>query len=98
MSLGSALLVAVLSFGGFMGVATVVSNNSASLTPVSLAKDGESNSNKGGDSGENKDEDKESKSEKKEKEEAKKQSERQREATRRLMSHQTMVMMRMMIE
>lgn len=83
MSLGSALLVAVLSFGGFMGVATVVSNNSASLTPVSLAKDGESNSNKGGDSGENKDEDKESKSEKKEKEEAKKQSERQREATKK---------------
>jgi len=85
MSLGSALLVAVLSFGGFMGVATVVSNNSASLTPVSLAKDGEEDRNDEDkdSSDENKDSDKESKSEKKEKEEARKQSERQREATKK---------------
>lgn len=35
-----ALLVAVLSFGGFVSVATIVSHNTSNLTPVSLAKDG----------------------------------------------------------
>ena len=37
MGLLPALLVAVLSFGGFVGVATIVSQNNSNLTPVSLA-------------------------------------------------------------
>lgn len=49
-----ALLVAVLSFGGFMGMAAIVSQNNPSLVPVSLAKDGEDD---GGDDNEDEDKD-----------------------------------------
>lgn len=86
-----ALLVALLAFGGFVGVATVVSNNASQLTPVSLAKDGEDDGDDNDDKDEDKDEDKdddkdkdkESESDKKAKEEAKKKAEREREAAKK---------------
>lgn len=88
----SALLIALLSFGGFVGVATIVSNNYSGLTPVSFAKDGEDdneddNEDEDEDEEEDKDEDEEedkkSESEKKAKEEAKKKAEREREAAKK---------------
>lgn len=48
-----ALLVAVLSFGGFIGAATIFSGNTSGLIPVSFAKDGEDD----GDEDEDKDKD-----------------------------------------
>lgn len=83
-----ALLIALLSFGGFVGVATVVSDNYSGLTPVSLAKDGEDdNEDEDKDEEDDKDEDKEeekkSESEKKAKEAAKKKAEREREAAKK---------------
>lgn len=76
-----ALLTAVLSFGGFVGIASIVSNNSAQLTPVSLANDGGEDGGDNENEDENKDEndDKQSESEKKAKEVAKKKAERERE-------------------
>jgi hypothetical protein len=92
-----ALLVAVLSFGGFMAVATVVSHNTPGITPVSFANDGEDDGNDdhGDDGGddedenddENKDEDKnddkQSEADKKAEEAAKKKLEQQREAAKK---------------
>lgn len=82
-----ALLVAVLSFGGFVGVATLFSSNTSGLIPISFAKDGEDDGGDDGDKDEDKDEDKdddkESKSEKKAKEEAKKKAERDRETAKK---------------
>ncbi|MDO8565694.1 MAG: hypothetical protein Q7S04_00720 [Candidatus Moranbacteria bacterium] len=91
MGTGSALVIALLSFGAFVGAAVLVTKNQLNLTAVSLANDGEDG---GGDSGgdEDKDEDKDdsndssSKSEKekeKKSEEAKKQAEREREDTKK---------------
>ena len=54
------LLVAVLSFGGFMGVAAVVSQNGSNFIPVSLADEGED-----GDDDEDKDDDKDDDKDKK---------------------------------
>ncbi len=83
-----ALLVAVLSFGGFMGVAAVVSENANHLVAVTAAKDGEDDGDdkdedKDEDKDDDKDKDKESESDKKAKEEAKKKSEREREAAKK---------------
>ncbi len=86
-----ALLVAVLSFGGFMGVAAVVSENANHLVAVtSASKDGEDDDKDGGnddekdeDKDDDKDKDKESESDKKAKEEAKKKAEREREAAKK---------------
>ena len=86
MGLLPALLVAVLSFGGFVGVATVVSNNGVHLAPISLAKgdeDGGGGSNDDSNDDEDKDDDKKSESEKKAKEEAKKKTERDRETAKK---------------
>lgn len=76
-----ALLVAVLSFGGFVGAATIVSHNASSLTPVSLAKDGEDGGGGSGGGGSNSD--KQSESDKKAQESAKKAKERSQEATKK---------------
>lgn len=82
----------MLSFGGFIGVATIFSGNTSGLVPVSFAKDGEDDGDEDDDKDDdkdddedddNKDDDKESKSEKKAKEEAKKKAEREREAAKK---------------
>lgn len=82
-----ALLVAVLSFGGFIGAATIFSGSTSGLIPVSFAKDGEDDDDEDEDKDEDKDDDKDddkkSKSEKKAKEEAKKKAERDREAAKK---------------
>lgn len=85
-----ALLVALLAFGGFVGVATVVTNNASQLTPVSLASkddgedsDDDNDDKEDEDKDDDKDNDKESESDKKAKEEAKKKAEREREAAKK---------------
>lgn len=86
LSLLGALLVAVLSFGGFVGAATLVTDNSFKFVPVSSADDGEDdNEDEDEDKDEDKDddEDKQSESEKKAAEAAKKRAEQQREAAKK---------------
>lgn len=82
-----ALLIAVLSFGGFVGVATIVSDNYSGLTPVTFAKDGEDdNKDEEKDDEKDKEKDKEDDkkdSEKKAKEDAKKKADRDREAAKK---------------
>lgn len=79
-----ALLIAFFSFGGFVGVATIVSDNYSGLTPVSLAKGGEDNNDSEDKAKEEEKKKKEeAKSEKKSQEEAKKKTERDQEAAKK---------------
>ncbi|MDP2838102.1 MAG: hypothetical protein Q8O53_02395 [Candidatus Moranbacteria bacterium] len=79
-----ALLVALLSFGGFMGAAAIMTNNNLSLVPASLADDGEDDdSDDEEEEDEDEDDNKPSDSAKKAKEAAKKKLEREREATKK---------------
>jgi len=97
LSLLGALLVAVLSFGGFVGAATLVTDNSFKFVPVSSADDGgddedededEDKDDEDKDEDEDKDddkddEDKQSESEKRAAEAAKKKAEQEREAAKK---------------
>ncbi|MFZ2187900.1 MAG: hypothetical protein WAV46_04745 [Candidatus Moraniibacteriota bacterium] len=84
MGTASALFIAILSFGAFASMAAVVAKDHSLFTPLSLAKDGEEDSqsdDNNGDEDESKDEDQNDDGDKDEKsgETAKKQAERQRE-------------------
>lgn len=90
MGTGSALVIALLSFGVFAGVAALVTKNQLNLTAVSLANDGEDgggDSGGGDDGGDSQSSDSSSsgsnsESAKNAREAAKKQSERAREAAK----------------
>lgn len=84
MGTGVALVVAIMSFGAFAALASIITNNQSQITAVSLADDsndsGDSNDD-GDNKDDQKDEDKNDDSDKngKENESVKKQAERQRE-------------------
>lgn len=81
MGTATALAIAILSFGAFTGMASIVVKNQSLITPVTLAEDNED----GGDSEESqKSEDKDKKENKvKEKESTKKQYEKDREENKK---------------
>lgn len=94
MSLSAALLVAVLSFGGFMGIATFVTQNNLGFVSVSSADDSDEegddedededeDKDENKDEDEDKDDDEQSESEKKASEALKKKAEKEREAAKK---------------
>lgn len=83
MGTGTALVVAVLSFGVFAGVASIVTKNQSHITPVSLANDdGEDNGGSSSSESAKKDAEKSKEADKKQSEQAKESSKQQSEQSR----------------
>ncbi|MEI8096597.1 MAG: hypothetical protein WCG73_00610 [Candidatus Moraniibacteriota bacterium] len=78
----TALVVAVLSFGIFAGVASLITENRSHITPVSYAKDEDSSSSESAKKDSEKASESAKKNSEKSNEAAKKQSEQAREATK----------------